>query len=117
MSLMTLRCLVLNAGGPRWPAKGVGLAWLRDLLAGPDAPELAFVQEVPSREWLDCWTASGYDVALGPDRGWTVHSCLLSVRDVGVHPLDEAAHPELAYHGSYVAGGCCEAPTSVTSRC
>jgi hypothetical protein len=98
-----LSCLVLNAGGTYHPSKDRAEAWATAAVGGPQSPDIAFIQEVPSEDWLDVWRRHGYAVALGHVRGWRVRSAIL----VRLQPsewtsLTTQEVPELAYHGEYV---------------
>lgn len=102
-----LSCLVLNAGGSYVPDKTAAEGWADALASDPaSSPDLAFIQEVPSQQWLQVWRIHGFRVLLGHTRGWKVRSAILTrLPDEQLAPLTSAHLPELAYHGEYVAAG------------
>ena len=79
-------------------------SWGERVLASRQ-PAIAFIQELPygNDSWLGPWTAVGYRVTFGVDRGWRVRSALVTRPDVDIEPLTEAAVPNLSYHGNYLA--------------
>ena len=67
-------------------------------------PAIVFAQEV-TEPWLEVWEGAGYRVSRGVDRGWKIHSALLTCEDLDVAELTASDHANLGYHGSYVAAG------------
>lgn len=99
-----LRCLVLNAGGTYLKDKQAAVQWASEAASARDRPDLAFIQEVPSKAWLDQWCAQGYRPIFGHPRGWQVRSAILTRLDKQTCvTLSADDVPELSYHGEYVA--------------
>lgn len=63
-----------------------------------------FVQEVPAQDWIDAWTAAGYEAADTAGPTFRVRSALLWRRGGPVVASEELRLPTSGYHGSYVAG-------------
>jgi hypothetical protein len=104
VSRSALRCLFLNAGGSYHPHKDLAEDWVVRLVSTSHAPDVAFVQEVPSDAWLQRWRDGGYREVLGHKRGWKVRSAvLLRLPRRAWEPLEVGDIAELEYHGEYVA--------------